>query len=56
MTCDHSKELYDEEGRWLGSWVKEETKSGVRVVCESCGKFYGYIAKGRADADRSVQE
>lgn len=43
--CDHSVSHVDRAGFLSGSWTTEKTALGTRVVCQSCGKFYGYLEK-----------
>jgi len=46
QSCDHTLSHVDERGFLAGSWTTEKTKNATRVVCETCGKFYGYLAQG----------
>ncbi len=57
LSCDHTKDLYDASGRRMGSWVNEQTeRDGIRVVCEACGKFYGYIGREPGQKERPAKE
>ncbi len=42
LVCDHTIELFDQQGRVRGSWVGEDSPNGIRYSCRKCGKFYGY--------------
>ena len=54
--CDHTIQVVDERGEWIGSWVEVERGGRVKVVCECCGKFYGYVKdKGGHDRKRTVR-
>ncbi len=46
QSCDHTIHHVDSRGFLAGSWTIETTKTAARVVCEGCGKFYGYLAAG----------
>ncbi len=40
--CDHTIELFDQQGRIRGSWIGEDSPDGTRYSCRHCGKFYGF--------------
>ncbi len=42
LVCDHTLELFDEQGQIRGSWAGEDSSNGIRYSCRHCGKFYGY--------------
>jgi len=46
QTCQHNVHCSDQQGFLQGSWTTEKTQDGTRVVCDSCGKFYGYLQAG----------
>ena len=43
--CHHTINHVAEDGFLNGSWTTDSTAVGTRVLCESCGKFYGYLSK-----------
>ena len=47
LTCDHTTHLYNDRGEPMGSWVEQEVGNRVRVICGSCGRFYGWICEYR---------
>ena len=56
--CDHTLYHADRQGRLQGSWAEElvldrHLGERVRIVCGSCGKFYGYLRDG---ASRATQK
>ena len=35
------------DGTLIAPWVKERTHCGTAIVCNICGKFYGYLRQTR---------
>lgn len=54
MTCNHTKDLYVEQnGRLVrqGSWIEAADKTGLKIVCGNCGRFYGRISTAKDEKD-----
>jgi hypothetical protein len=46
--CDHTLSHVDRQGKLQGSWTEELVVDSklcrrLRIVCRSCGRFYGYL-------------
>lgn len=41
--CNHTLYHRTNDGLLQGTWMEEHGQYGTRVVCRSCGKFYGYM-------------
>lgn len=41
--CNHTLIYRTEQGVALGTWIEETGDYGIRVSCQVCGKFYGYL-------------
>ena len=59
IQCDHTLYHADRQGRLQGSWTEElvldpHLGHRVRIVCWSCGKFYGYLRDGSSGARQAL--
>ena len=57
--CDHTLYHADRQGRLQGSWTEElvidpDLGRRIRIVCGSCGKFYGYLRDGTSEASQAL--
>ena len=45
-SCEHTISHVDADGYLQGTWTSDYGEHGTRIVCDACGKFYGYLREG----------